>query len=102
MKKNLTILLCLSIFWGCNLISPKNVLFQNNSKYDIKVSVNKEGYDELFIKKNSGIFILTYEEIIVLTVKIEEIGYISEIHVKNDYLDKKMINFNLETFSAEK
>ena len=101
MKIKLLFLFIVIILAGCNLISPKNILIQNDSEYDIAVKNMNADEDSIFIKKKSGNFILTYDQKVKLFFIIEEIGYEREIHVNMDYLEKKKLNFNLEVEAVE-
>ncbi|HOV14632.1 MAG TPA: hypothetical protein PK771_10140 [Spirochaetota bacterium] len=98
MGKMCFIIFLLQLVLSCSLISPKNLLIENDSKYTIKVIVESGEKEHLVIKKNSGDFILTYEDKVKLQIKIDEIGYTQEIIVKVNYLETKKITFNLETF----
>ncbi len=96
-KPTLIALLFLVLFLGCNLVAPKNLLIQNNSKHTIEVT-NKNSNQTITIKKGGGDNILSYDEDINIRIFIEKLDYTEEFTVKLNYLETKKIVFDLEKF----
>lgn len=88
-------ILLVALFLSCSLINPNLLIIQNDSKFDILVTIETINVHGLNIKKNDKYDIILYPGKFDIKVEIPAIGYNKKYNTEIIYLEKHMFIFNL-------
>lgn len=88
-------ILLITLFLSCSLINPNLLIIQNDSKFDILITIETINVQKLNIKKSEKHEIILHPGKFDIKVEIPEIGYSKIYNTEIIYLEKYLFIFNL-------
>jgi len=93
--KHISYILLQALSLSCSLLNPNLLIIQNNSKFDILITIENINIQGLNINKGDKRDIILYPGKFDIKVEIPEIGYSKTYNTEIMYLEKNMFIFNL-------